>query len=134
MDQCRAAKRAFGQRGQVVHPAVVGAHIAPPDDDQVGRGLLQVLPGAFQVLQQQQCWRSKVLTLRCLRKTVLPGGEPGNFRKMDSLLIWDPAGIGCPMFLRYSTDLGVDIFDFIIPSTKQDFFSVLNILDKQEKA
>ena len=41
---------------------------------------------------------------------------------------------GCPMFLRYSTDLGVDIFDFIIPSTKQDFFAVLNILDKQEKA
>lgn len=41
---------------------------------------------------------------------------------------------GCPMFLRYSTDLGVDIFDFIIPPTKQDFFAVLNILDKQEKA
>lgn len=36
----------------------------------------------------------------------------------------------CPMFLKYSTDSGVDIFDFIIPPTKDDFFTVLRILDK----
>ena len=37
VDQRSAAKGAFGQRGQVVHPAVVGAHIAPAYDDQIGR-------------------------------------------------------------------------------------------------
>lgn len=36
----------------------------------------------------------------------------------------------CPMFLKYSSAFGVDIFDFIIPPTKDEFFTVLRILDK----
>ena len=54
MHQRGTAERPFGQRGQVVHPAVVGAYIAPADDDQIGCWACQVFGGALQVINEKR--------------------------------------------------------------------------------
>jgi hypothetical protein len=52
VDQQGTAHRTFRQGGQVVHPAVVGACIAPPDDHQGWGFLLHGLSGVLQFGQQ----------------------------------------------------------------------------------